>query len=273
MTAPKTQRPAKYIVPDVPTGYLYTRSDRASRQEAVGTAAGLDVVDGGVLAGLGADVLDGGEFLVVQAEVVDWGTASAVPVALDRMAFHGSMIPAVRAGNTVPVIRPTAAAVVAAAILAAATLTGLALSGARADEPQLLAVDLSGAAPRIERRDAYDTQLPIRVRVYDPQAQRVGIQGVGPDGTTLDLLLARAEDGFYTGTLELHVPGDWSLAIDTTDGQEDALTEHFTISAKDFASSGEADVMLALCGVSICSGISLIAVGRRAAGHAVLPSG
>jgi hypothetical protein len=179
------------------------------------------------------------------------------------------MIPAERAGNTVPVIRT-----IAVAIFAAATLTGLAgASSARADEPQLLAVDLSGAAPRVERREPYDTRLPIRVRVYDPQAQRVGVQGVGPDGSTLDLLLARAEDGFYTGTLELRVPGDWSLAVDTTDGREDALTEHFTITTKEFPSSDEAEMMLALCGVSIFSGIGLIAVGRRAAGHGGIASG
>ena len=188
-------------------------------------------------------------------------------MVVDRLALHGSMIPATRTGNRVPVNRPSAVALVAAALLAVATLVGFAAAGARADEPQLLTIDLSGPAPRVERRDAYDTQLPIRVRVYDPQAQRVGVQGVAPDGTTLDLLLAPAEGGFFTGMLDLSVAGDWSLALDTTNGQEDALTEHFTVSTKDFPTSGEAEMMLALCGASIFSGIGLIAVGRRAAVH------
>jgi hypothetical protein len=170
------------------------------------------------------------------------------------------MIPPVVVGKRVPVIRT-----LTAAILALVACTGLA--AARADaaaETQLLSVDLSGPSPRIERIDRYDTQQPIRVRVFDPTAQRVGLQGVAPDGSTLDLLLARGEDGFYSGTFWLRVPGDWSLAFDTTSGDEDALTEHFTVAAADYPPPGEAAVMLVLSGASICSGIGLIAVGRRA---------
>jgi len=193
-------------------------------------------------------------------------------VVFDRLAIHEGMIPAGTPGNTVPVIRSSAVALVAAALLAAATLVGLTgAAGAWADAPQLLTIDLSGPAPRVERRDAYDTQSPIRVRVYDPEAQRVGVQGVAPDGTTLDVLLAPAEGGFFTGILDLRVAGDWSLALDTTDGDQDALTEHFTVTTKDFPSSDEAEMMLALCGASIFSGVGLIAVGRRAAGQGLRP--
>ena len=178
-------------------------------------------------------------------------------------AFHGGMIPAVVVGNTLGVTR-----LIAVAVLTVAVCTVWAgARTARADEPQQLFVDLSGTSPRIERLETYDTARLIRIRVFDPAAQRVGIQGVAPDGSTLDLLLARGEDGFYTGTLTLRMSGSWELSIDTTDGGEDVVTERFTVAAADYPPAGEAEMMIALSGASIFSGIGLIAVGRRASMH------
>jgi hypothetical protein len=142
---------------------------------------------------------------------------------------------------------------IAVAVLTVAVCTVWAgARAAQADEPQQLFVDLSGTSPRIERLETYDTARLIRIRVFDPAAQRVGIQGVAPDGSTLDLLLARGEDGFYTGTLTLRMSGSWELSIDTT---------------ADYPPAGEAEMMIALSGASIFSGIGLIAVGRRASMH------
>jgi hypothetical protein len=173
------------------------------------------------------------------------------------------MIPAVVAGNTVPVTR-----LIALTVLTVAACTVWAgARAARADEPQQLFVDLSGGSPRIERLNTYDTQRLIRMRVFDPAAQRVGVAGVAPDGSTIDALLARAEDGFYTGTLALRIAGPWELSIDTTDGGEDVVTQRFTVAAADYPPASEAEVMLALSGASIFSGIGLIAVGRRASMH------
>ena len=161
----------------------------------------------------------------------------------------------------------------AAALVALSAACIVALSGVAQAADQTLSIDLSGSQPRIDRLTAYLDDTPIHIRVTAPKVERVAIQGSSPDGTAVDVLLARGSDGVFAGDLPLGTSGDWSLAADSGAGSEDVQTDHFTISAVDPPSFGIPSLLIALSGVSIFGGAGLLALGRRAATRTVSPTG
>ncbi len=173
--------------------------------------------------------------------------------------------PSALPGYSWPVTR-----LLAAAAIALATAFVLILSGvAQASADQTLSIDLSGPQPRIDRLTAYTDDAPVHVRVTAPKDDRVAIQGTSPDGSPVDVLLTRGPDGVFAGDLPLGTSGDWSLAADASIGTEDAVTDHFTLSAVDPPSTNTAGLMIALGGISVFGGIGLLAVGRRASARSV----
>jgi hypothetical protein len=157
----------------------------------------------------------------------------------------------------------------AAAIAVAAALVLTWAGVAQASTVQSLGIDLSGSQPRIDRLTAYMDDAPVHVRVTAPQDDRVAIQGTAPDGTPVDVLLTRGADGIFVGDVPLGTSGDWSLAADASAGAEDAVTDHFTISAVDPPAVNTADLMIALGGLSVFGGVGLLALGRRASARSL----
>ena len=147
---------------------------------------------------------------------------------------------------------------------AAALLLGTA-GIAVASPDQALTIDLGGAQPRVDHLNAYESDAPVHVRVVDPKAQTVAIEGTSPDGTPVDQLLTRNADGSFSGDLSVGTTGEWSLSADVTIGSDHARTEPFSLTVVDPTPGTTAGLMIALGGASVFGGVGLLAVGRRAA--------
>jgi hypothetical protein len=135
------------------------------------------------------------------------------------------------------------------------------VAAASAGPAQSLGIDVSGATPRLDKLVEYVESTPVVVRVTAPNAQRVAIIGVSPSGVNIRVPLAHGPGQAFTGTLTLETAGTWKLAVDATVEGGDAMTGTFAIEVAR-GTQRDATLLFALAGLSICSGLGLIAVVR-----------
>ncbi|HTW83522.1 MAG TPA: hypothetical protein VMD91_05560 [Candidatus Sulfotelmatobacter sp.] len=146
--------------------------------------------------------------------------------------------------------------IIAGVVLALVLTAGVALAVAPG---QHLRVDLSAGSPSVERQGDYASSQPIELRVRAPRASSASVVGVGPDGSNLNVPLAREADGSFRGALRLAIPGAWSLAVATLAGDEGTTTQSFPIDVADGdALFGQAGLLFFLAAASIVAGIAVL---------------
>jgi hypothetical protein len=151
-------------------------------------------------------------------------------------------------------------------LLLVALAATVAPAPSRAASEQALSVVVSGAGSQVRNLSTYDTAAPVAVRVVAPLAHDAVVLATDPLGGNARTELQRDADGSWIGRLALSTAGTWTLAVATTGPHGNVnTTPSFSVAAREMPRQISPAILLALACLSICGGVGMIRVGRRAA--------